>query len=155
MEEQFEQLRQAISKDIAAQFQSRDERLRDDLDAKFRDSEERLRNNLDERFRDSEERLHDKLAARFEAREDRLLKTISQDVARQLETAVKHLDDRTAIYMEGAKDLVKKAAEGYGGTLEAIDRRLGELATKWDTTIADHSLALQDHGKRIELLERR
>ena len=84
-----------------------------------------------------------------------MLKTISQDVARQLETAVKHLDDRAAIYMEDAKDLVKKAAEGYGGTLEAIDRRLGELATKWDTTIADHSLALQDHGKRIGRLERR
>ena len=121
MEEQFERLRQAISKDLADQFQSRS----------------------------------DELAARFESREERLLKTISQDVARQLETAVKHLDDRAVIYMEGMKALVTKAAEGYGGTLEAIDRRLGDLATKWDTTIAYHGLALQDHGKRIEQLERR
>ena len=156
---QFQSSEARLRGDLAAQFQSSEARLRGDLATQFQSSEARLRGDLDAKFRDSEERLHDKLAARFEAREERLLTTISQDVARQLETAVKHLDDRAGIYMEGMKELVTKAAEGYGGTLEAIDRRLGELAGKWDTTIADHSLArarvVQSSGSALSVADER
>jgi hypothetical protein len=58
------------------------------------------------------------------------------------------------ILSEDVKDTVKKAAEGYGATLERIERDLGDLNRKVDDNHADHSVVLANHGTRLTRLER-
>lgn len=41
------------------------------------------------------------------------------------------ITDRMGIMLGDAKDSVKKAAEGYGGTLERIERDLNEFRSEW------------------------
>jgi hypothetical protein len=114
MQEQLEQLRQAISQDI---------------DKK-----------LDEKFAGAEKRLSDH---------------VSRELSQQLDTATKDLKGQMQVHFEDMQDLVKGAADGYGGTLESIERQLKELSTKWDTKITDHDQVLQNHSGRLEKLERR
>ena len=59
------------------------------------------------------------------------------------------------VFMEEMASQVKTAAEGYGATLEAIDRRLQRISTQIRTKDRDRDLVLKDHGKRISALERR
>jgi len=49
----------------------------------------------------------------------------------------------------------KTAAEGYGATLEALQRDIRRLSSKVATKDRDRDLVLKDHGKRISALERR
>ena len=57
--------------------------------------------------------------------------------------------------MEDMASQVRTAAEGYGATLESIDRRLKRMSTQIRTKDRDRDLVLKDHGKRISALERR
>ncbi len=43
------------------------------------------------------------------------------------------LEERLTIHLEGVKDQVQRGAEGYGATLESIDRRLDRLEKDWNT----------------------
>ena len=76
-------------------------------------------------------------------------------IGKRLDEAEKRLSEGARIHMEDLKSTIQMAAEGYGVTLERIERRLTELNTKWDTTIGDHDKALKDHAARISALERR
>ena len=58
------------------------------------------------------------------------------------------------VLAEDAKDSVKKAAEGYGATLERIETDLGELNRKVDTGFSDHHRTLANHNERLVALER-
>ena len=84
-----------------------------------------------------------------------LAKQIADDVEKRLKAAERRLSDGTRIHMEDLKSTIQMAAEGYGVTLERIERQLFDLNTKWDTTIGDHDKALKNHGRRITALERR
>jgi phosphopentomutase len=64
-------------------------------------------------------------------------------------------EKRMQMHFENLEGTVRLAAEGYGATLEGIDRRLEELNQKFDTKFGDHDLVLADHGKRISNLEQR
>ena len=86
---------------------------------------------------------------------DQLKSELATVIADQFAAAERRLVGQYTIYAEEMKTEAKLAAEGYGATLEGIDRSLKELAVKWDTKIADHDLVLFDHAKRIENLERR
>lgn len=58
------------------------------------------------------------------------------------------------IMLEDAKDSVRKAAEGYGGTLERIERDLSEFRSEFRSKSEDTDRVLTDHVKRIVALER-
>ena len=58
-------------------------------------------------------------------------------------------------FMAEMASQVRTAAEGYGATLESIDRRLKRMSTQIRTKDRDRDLVLKDHGKRISALERR
>jgi len=105
MDQQFNELRQAIASDIAERFEASERRLRDGLSKD--------------------------LAARFEASEQRLGESLSQEVSRQLGTAQQHLEGCMQMHAEDLKDLVTKAAEGYGGTLDGIQRELKDFRSEW------------------------
>ncbi len=59
------------------------------------------------------------------------------------------------VFMEEMASQVKTAAEGYGATLDAIDRSIQRMSTRIRTKDRDRDLVLKDHGKRISALERR
>ena len=128
MRQEFSELRQAIASDIEERFQAGERRLR-----------EGLSKDLDERFRASEQRLTESL---------------TQVIVRRLETAQQHLEGRLQVHMEDLKGLVTRTAEGYGGTLDRIERDLGELKQEMVTKFSDHDQALANHGQRLVTLER-
>jgi len=142
MQEQFEQLREAILSDLDKK-----------LDEKFASAETRLSETidrkLDEKFAGAEKRLSETIDEKFAGAEERL----AGHVSRELGTATQHLKGLMQVHFENMQGLVKVAADGYGGTLESIDRRLKELSTKWDAKIGDHDLVLQNHAERLEKLE--
>ena len=59
------------------------------------------------------------------------------------------------VLAEEAKESSRKAAEGYGATLERIETELGELNRKVDVKFSDHDKALANHNQRLVTLERR
>ena len=58
------------------------------------------------------------------------------------------------MHMERLETVVKLAAEGYGATLDRIDRELSELNAKVDSKFGDHDKVMLDHAARISALER-
>lgn len=64
------------------------------------------------------------------------------------------ITDKMGIMLGDAKDSVKKAAEGYGGTLERIERDLSEFRSEWRNKSDDTDRVLTDHVNRIVALER-
>jgi len=86
---------------------------------------------------------------------ERLKRELATVVADQFAAAEGRLVGQFRIHAEEMKAQVRLSAEGYGATLEGIDRRLRDLATKWNTKITDHDLVLSDHAKRVQTLERK
>jgi hypothetical protein len=128
MQQQFNELREAIASDIAARFEASELRLREglsrDLDDKFAVSERRLTENL------------------------------TRVIVQQLETAQRHLEGRLQVHMEDLKGVVTTTAEAYGGTLDRIERDLGDLKQEMVTKYSDHDKELSNHGQRLATLER-
>ena len=147
MQQQFSELRQAIATDIADRFEAGERRLREGLS-------QDIDTKLDALDRRLSECLSSEMATRFEASERRLTESLTQVVVRQIETAQQHLEGRLQLHAEDLKDLVTRAAEGYGGTLEQIERDLSELNQKIDSGFSDHGRILADHNRRLVRLER-
>jgi cytochrome c556 len=82
-----------------------------------------------------------------------LRKDLSGDIAKQLETAGEHLAGRMQVHAEELKDQMQKAAEGYGGTLDGIQRDLKEFRAEWRKKADDTDLILANHNSRITVLE--
>lgn len=83
------------------------------------------------------------------------LSSVETRLGERVTIAVKELNAQARINMEELKTEVKLAAEGYGGTLERIERGLKDLNAKVDTKFADHGGVLANHNTRIIKLERR
>ena len=58
---------------------------------------------------------------------------VEKRVSKRVRGAEKRLARGTRVHMEDLKSVVTLAAEGYGATLDRIERQLTELNTKWDT----------------------
>jgi hypothetical protein len=137
MDPQFEELARVIRAQVAedashaiAALETRLEQRIDSLETQLEQRSVALETQLEQRSVAFETRL----GQRADALEDRL-------------------EHRMQVHFERMEGLVHRAAEGYGATLESIDRRLDRLETKWDTQIADHGSVLTDHGRRISALE--
>lgn len=109
---------------------------------------------MQQQFSELRQAIATDIADRFEASERRLAESLTQVVVRQLEAAQQHLEGRLQPHAEDLKDLVTRAAEGYGGTLEKIERDLSELNQKIDNGFSVHGSTLADHNRRLVRLER-
>ena len=58
------------------------------------------------------------------------------------------------ILAEDAKESAKKAAEGFGATLERIETDLADLNKRMAAKFSDHDKALGNHSQRLVTLER-
>jgi hypothetical protein len=122
------------------------------MDPQFEELARVIGQNIESRFSDFETRFGD-LEARIESRLGHFEKRIVSAVAAQLDALETRVEGRMQVHFERMEDQVKRAADGYGGVLESIDRRLDRLETKWDTKIGDHDSILDNHNKRITTLE--
>lgn len=104
---------------------------------------------MDEQFEALAQRIADEVEKRFSQRFDEAERRLDA----RFDDAERRLSDGARVHAENLEHEIKIAAEGYGATLESIDRELKRLDTKWDTQIADHNSVLLDHGKRIRKLE--
>ena len=77
------------------------------------------------------------------------------ELSKQLSETKIELKTHARVNMEELKSEVKLAAEGYGATLEGIERQLSDLNTKFDTKCGNHDLVLTNHNTRITKLEQR
>jgi arylsulfatase A-like enzyme len=91
--------------------------------------------------------------ARFDQAEERLEKRLDERLEIGLKKATDELKHQAKLNKEELADQIKKAADGYAASLESIDRKLDALHSKWDTQIADHHAALENHARRISALE--
>lgn len=107
--------------------------------------ERRLVARLSDRFDAFEERLESRFGT-FEHRVDGL-------VAMRLGEAETRLAEGAKAHAEELRDLVKLAAEGYGATLESIDRRLDRLEKKVDNGFADQARVLRQHTSEINTVK--
>ena len=91
----------------------------------------------------------DAVLATLTAAERRLserAKTNLEAVATALTAAARRLADQAVINVEAVKSEAKLAAEGYAGTLESIERRLGRLEGALGSKFTDYDAVLKDHG---------
>ena len=65
------------------------------------------------------------------------------------------LAHQAKINVEAVKEQAKLAAEGYGATLEAINRRLDRIEKAVTDDIGAHDAVLKNHNERISALESR
>ena len=97
---------------------------------------------------------------------EELSRAIGDDVERRMGEAEarikKHIDDfetrlehRMQVHFDRMEDSVQRAGEGYGGTLESIDRRLGRLEKQSHSKLSVHENVLRNHRARITKLEER
>ena len=57
------------------------------------------------------------------------------------------------IEIENLRDLVQRSAEGFGATLDRIERGVNEIRREWQLKWEDHDHILRDHARRITRLE--
>jgi regulator of PEP synthase PpsR (kinase-PPPase family) len=81
------------------------------------------------------------------AAEMRLVKTFAD--------AEKRLSERARINAEAVRASARAIADGYGGTLEAIERRLEKMNRDFSENFRDHDGVLITHARRISALERK
>ena len=87
-----------------------------------------------------------------------LVRKLAAEVAAEVASNVAakvtdQLEHRLNVHFERTFDLVKRTAEGYGATLESLDRRLDRLERNWTARFGDHESLLRNHEQRITGLE--
>ena len=105
---------------------------------------------MDPQFEELAQRLKSELATVVAAELRRELATV---VADQSAAAESRLAGQFKVHAEEMTAQVKLTAEGYAGTLESIDRRLGRLEKKVDRNHGDNIRILKSHNARITRLE--
>jgi uncharacterized protein Yka (UPF0111/DUF47 family) len=111
------------------------------MDPQFQELAKEIADALEERLTTS---LEKRLSGAFEER----IKTHIDNFEGRAETRMK-------MHFENLEEKVKMAAEGYGATLDGIERELTDLNKKVDKQVGDYDLVLTDHSKRIVKLEER
>ena len=170
LREVVKQIADAVEKRISRRFDEFDGRF-NDFDRRFDDFEKRI----DARFTDAETRLAEqftvadqRLTERFNGAEGRLAeqfagaeKRLSEQFAgaekrlsEQFADAEQRLADGAKAHMDELRTLVKLSAEGYGATLESIERRLTSLEKKVDNGFRDHGKILREHSIQLKALTR-
>ena len=101
---------------------------------------------MDPQFEELAQRLKSELAAV-------VADQMKKELADQFAAAENRLVGEYKIHTEEMKSAVKLLAEGYGASLDAIDRRLDNLERGWTARFGDHESLLRNHEQRITGLE--
>ena len=150
MDPQFQELASEIADAV-------EKRLSGTFEARIASKvEERLSGTLEERIAT---KVEERLSGAFEER----IKTHINEFEKRADASFKqHINEfeeraelRMKMHFENLESNVTLAAEGYGATLDGINRKLADLNEKVDNGFRDHALVLTDHSERIAKLEKR
>ncbi len=143
MQDKFDRLQRALTDELRTQLTAMGAQLEERL-------EQRLGARLDTRLEASETRLAGRIDARLEASEARLAARIDTRLAE----ADERLSHRLRVQTEELREIVRTAADNYGGVLDSIHRDLADLRQGCQTKSADTDRVLAEHVGRIVALER-
>src|SRR6188472_381760 len=101
-----------------------------------------------------EKRLSGAFEESFKAHIDQFEHRAEQSFKTQIDQFEQRAELRMQMHFENLETKVTLAAEGYGSTLEKIERELVALNKKVDDKFADHDVVLLDHNKRLTELEK-
>jgi hypothetical protein len=105
---------------------------------------------MDPQFQELAKEIADAVEGRVvDAVEKRLSGAFEERIKTHINEFEQRAELRMRMHFENLDSKVTLAAEGYGATLQKIERGLAELNKKVDTTFADHTLILADHNRRI------
>ena len=114
--------------------------------------EERLSGTLEQRIKTHIDKSEERVATQVEKR---LSGAFEERIKTHIDEFEKRAELRMQMHFENLEGLVKVTAEGYGASLERIERDLGKLNSKFDTKFGDHDRVLADHNERITKPETR
>ena len=100
------------------------------------------------------DRLAKEIAAHLLASEARLEERLGSRLDARLAEADERLSHRLRVQTEELREVVRTAADNYGGVLESIRRELADLHQGWQSKAADTDSVLAEHLGRIVALER-
>ena len=167
MQERFEKLAQTVDdfrgrfEAIAHRFDTVDQRF-DAVDKRFDGVDKRL-DGVDNRLDGVDNRL-DAIDKRFDGVDQRLdaigkrLELVDGRfdlMGKQVEATEKRILDAFKIHGEDLRTAVHKAAEGYGATLQSIERKVDETNRHWAAKWELHEDVLKNHAGRIAALDDR
>jgi DNA anti-recombination protein RmuC len=113
-------------------------------DSEMQDKLDKLQAALSDEFRTQFKTMGADLEERLAARlEDRLTERLDA-----------RLGHRLNVQAEQLRDIVKTAAENYGGVLDSIKGDLAELRNGWRRETEDTKKVLANYGGRIDALEK-
>ena len=139
MQERFETLAQTVD-DFRGRF--------DAIDHRFETVDQRFE-AVDKRFDGVDKRL-DAIDKRFDVVDGRF-----DDMGKRMEAMEKRILEAFKIHGEDLRTVVQKAAEGYGATLQSLERKLDETSRYWAVKWELHEDVLKNHAGRITALEDR
>jgi exonuclease VII large subunit len=128
-------------------------RLTGRLDTRLEVTETRLAQRIDTRLEASETRLIGRIDSRLEATEMRLAGRIETRLEASEMRLAKDLSHRLRVQAEELREIVRTAADSYGGVLDSIRSDVSELRQGWQLKTTDIDRVLSDHGQRIAALE--
>jgi hypothetical protein len=140
MDPQLQELARHIADDVERRLDGVIVRRLGEAEARLAEQFARAETRLTEQFAAAEIRLSEQ----FAGAETRL--------SEQFTGAETRLANGAKSHMEELREMPRLAAEGYGATLESIDRRLDRLELKVDNGFADHAKILRQHTVQINAL---
>lgn len=159
MDPQFEELAVEIARLVEDRLKGHFDKSEDRVKTHFDESEDRVKKHFDEseeRVRKHFDESEDRVKKHFDESEDRVRNHFDESEER----VRKHLDEfearaelRMKMHFENLDYTVKLAAEGYGATLDRIERDVAELKSSTTTGFADITRVLENHAQRIETIE--
>lgn len=118
------------------------------MDPPFQELAAEIVRAVEERLDARLERQTNDLGARVKSRFDQSEERIRTHIDRFEERA-----ERMEMHFENLEGMVKRAAEGYGATLDRIERDVSELKSSTRDGFADIKSVLSNHHARIAALE--
>jgi len=129
MQDKFDKLQAALTDEFRTQFGVMGAGLEERLEQRLRDS---LSKDLTVQLKAMGVELEERLEQRLDAR----------------------LGQRLNIQAEQLREIVKTAADNYGGVLDSIKGELTEFRNDWRKETEDTRKTLANHGGRIDAIEK-
>ena len=157
LEERLEQrLRDNLSKDLIVQLKAMGAGLEERLERRFRDNLSKdLTVQLKAMGAELEERLEQRLRDNLSKDRTVQLKAMGAELEERLEQRLDaRLSHRLNVQAEQLREIVKTAADNYGGVLDSIKSDLADFRSDWRKEAEDTRRILTNHGGRLEAIEK-
>ncbi len=153
--ERFVQRAANLEQTLTERFEQGATTLEQTLTGRFEQGATNLERTLTERFDDRATTLEQTLTTHFDERLTNAESTLGERFQKELGATELRLSEQYKTAVEAVRYEVRLAAEGYGGTLEAVQRDIHALDVKFSSTLQVHAKVLAQHSRDIDELKGR